>query len=378
MGSYKVPQDVEADDKLLGPFSFRQFLYLGVVALAAAGAFGLYQMFPPLVVIPLPFIIFFGALALPLRKDQPMEIYLAAVLSFYLKPRKRIWQADGVEHLIQITAPKVAEPTRTKNLSQDEASRRLSYLSDVVDTGGWVIKNSISQNSSIHDDFMNEASSTEDMFEDNRVSNNINNMIALNDQRRKQQIISNMNTARDLSEFTDKTSDEIQTVAYSAQDYYDQAMKAAATFNSQTAQSEQTQNVSTNFQPESSNDPMLESLAQDLKFNPYPDSIRQSVVRPLSEQAISPPEQTPQVRPAQIPAIPELKIPPVAPPTQTPPPKPIEEKPNDDIIRLVSEGKDLSVETLARQANKIQKKEEEKKKKAQEGEMDEGVFISLR
>ena len=34
MAVYKVPQDVEAEDKLLGPFSFRQFIYLIVAALA--------------------------------------------------------------------------------------------------------------------------------------------------------------------------------------------------------------------------------------------------------------------------------------------------------------------------------------------------------
>ena len=28
MGQYRVPQDVEAEDKILGPFSFRQFVYL--------------------------------------------------------------------------------------------------------------------------------------------------------------------------------------------------------------------------------------------------------------------------------------------------------------------------------------------------------------
>ncbi len=364
MGSYKVPQDVEAEDKLLGPFGFRQLIYLGVVALAAAGAFGLYQLFPLLVVIPLPIIVFFGALALPLRKEQPMEVYLAAVLSFHLKPRKRIWQSDGVEHLIEIIAPRVAEPIRTKNLSQAEATRRLSYLSDVIDTGGWVIKNSISQNSSIHDDFMNEASSTEDMFEDNRVSNNINNMIALNDKRRKQQILSNMNTARDLSEFTDKTAEEIQTVTYSEQDYYDQAMKAAAAFNSQTVVGDQSYGADPNNQFENTTDPALENLAQDIKFNPYPDSIRQSVIKPLSEQPFQDAEQSaPEISPQPI---------------QTTPPKPTEDKPNDDIMRLVSEGKDLSVETLARQANKIQKKEEEKKKKSREGELDDGVFISLR
>ncbi|TAL14698.1 hypothetical protein EPN95_02230, partial [Patescibacteria group bacterium] len=34
MAQYKVPQDVEADDKLIGPFSFRQFVYLIIVALS--------------------------------------------------------------------------------------------------------------------------------------------------------------------------------------------------------------------------------------------------------------------------------------------------------------------------------------------------------
>ena len=66
MAVYKVPQDVEADDKLIGPFSFRQFIYLIIVALSIAAAWGLGQLFIPLAIIPLPLIIFFGALALPL------------------------------------------------------------------------------------------------------------------------------------------------------------------------------------------------------------------------------------------------------------------------------------------------------------------------
>ena len=100
MAVYKVAQDVEAEDKLLGPFSFRQFIYLIIVVIAIALAWGLSRLFIPLAIIPLPIILFFGALALPLRKDQPMEIYLAAILSFYLKPRKRLWIPDGIEQLV--------------------------------------------------------------------------------------------------------------------------------------------------------------------------------------------------------------------------------------------------------------------------------------
>jgi hypothetical protein len=87
MAVYKVAQDVEADDKLIGPFSFRQFIYLIIVAISIALAWGLSHVFVGLAIIPLPLIVFFGALALPLRKDQPMEVYMAALVSYYLKPR---------------------------------------------------------------------------------------------------------------------------------------------------------------------------------------------------------------------------------------------------------------------------------------------------
>ena len=82
MAQYKVPQDVEADDKLLGPFTFRQFIYLLVVAGLIAMSVALFQLAFPLAILPLPFIVLFGALALPLKKDQPMETYLSALVSF--------------------------------------------------------------------------------------------------------------------------------------------------------------------------------------------------------------------------------------------------------------------------------------------------------
>ncbi|MCA9327652.1 PrgI family protein, partial [Candidatus Saccharibacteria bacterium] len=141
MAVYKVPQDVEADDKLIGPFSFRQFIYLIVVAISMAGAWGLSQLFIPLAIIPLPFIVFFAALALPLRKDQPMEAYLSAVVSFYfLKSRKRFWVPDGIASFVTIIPPKDAERVLTKELDETEATRRLEYLSNLVDSHGWAIR----------------------------------------------------------------------------------------------------------------------------------------------------------------------------------------------------------------------------------------------
>ena len=160
MAQYKVPQDVEADDKLIGPFSFRQFVYIMIAFGLAVACFFLWQIFPLLILIPIPVIIFLGILALPIKKDQPMETYLSAVVDFYTKPQKRYWMPGQVENSIIITAPKQTEPTHTKGLSQEEVNRRLSFLADVVDTEGRSI-----HDSNLRDDVAAEANMATDIFE---------------------------------------------------------------------------------------------------------------------------------------------------------------------------------------------------------------------
>ena len=164
MAQYKVPQNVEADDKLIGPFSFRQFVYLliagGLIALAVA----LFQLFPLLAIIPVPFILFFAALALPLKKDQPMETYLAAVISYYLKPHNRVWTPGQREKTIDIVAPKVVDDdNRAREITGEEATHRLSFLADIVDTGGRAIDET--GPGQVNRDLVMEANMTSDMFE---------------------------------------------------------------------------------------------------------------------------------------------------------------------------------------------------------------------
>lgn len=197
MAQYKVPQDVEADDKLIGPFSFRQFVYLlaagGLLALGVA----LFQLFPLLAIIPLPFILLFLALALPLKKDQPMETYLAAVVSYYLKPKNRLWVPGQSESTIKITAPKKVEESRTRDITGEEATHRLSFLVDIVDTGGYAIKGA--SVSPVREDLVAEANTVTDMFENSRF-NNIGNAIARNENERHEEVMKEMREAIDRNE----------------------------------------------------------------------------------------------------------------------------------------------------------------------------------
>jgi hypothetical protein len=194
MSYYKVPQDVEAEDKLIGPFSFRQFVYLMIVAALIAVAWGLSRIFIGLALIPAPVIIFFGALALPLRKDQPTETYLAAIVTFLLKPRVRLWDPEGIENNIEILAPKIISEQLIKEISGEEAAQKLGYLAQVVDSGGWSTVNPAALNSpnpsTISGDILAEANSTPDILDTYaQGSQNINKMIGVQTNMRKDQLI---------------------------------------------------------------------------------------------------------------------------------------------------------------------------------------------
>ena len=305
MASYKVPQDVEADDKLIGPFSFRQFIYLIVALISIALGWGLSQLFIPLAIIPLPIVILFGALALPLRKDQPMEIYLAAVVSFYLKPRKRLWQPDGIQSLVEVTAPKVVEIQRAKDLSQTEAERRLTYLADIVDTGGWSVRGVGMQTpNSMQSDVYNAAQQTEDILDEGSgVARSFDSMIDQADSKRRQ-------------EMTQKVH---QQASQPAQQQPPQAPPIADPYATLTP---------------SSPTPTVDE--PHLMYNPYPNAIHQSVISPLGSQ----PQPTAQQQ------NPQPKTPPAT----------SEKVVSPDIINLANNS-DLSIETIAHEANRIHERE---------------------
>jgi len=207
MAQYKVPQDVEAEDKLLGPFTFRQFIYLLIGAGCIAMAWGLAQIFIFLAIIPIPFAIFFIVLALPLKKDQPMETYLAAVLSFYLKPNKRVWTPGQRESTIKITVPKKVEKSRVRDITEAEATSRLSFLANLVDTEGYSIRGGAKANefagSSIRDEYLAEADQVMDvMNNDNPV---IDNIIAAEQTARRTELYSQMQTAINNIEIVNNT-----------------------------------------------------------------------------------------------------------------------------------------------------------------------------
>jgi|JI10StandDraft_1071094.scaffolds.fasta_scaffold16980_10 hypothetical protein len=326
MASYKVPQDVEADDKLLGPFSFRQFIYLVIVALAAAMAWFLAQLFIGLIIIPLPVIIFFAALALPLRKDQPMEIYLAAMVKFFLKPRVRLWQPEGQVNLVTIVAPHVNETSQAPVLSRTEAQQRLSYLARVIDTQGWASRGvTDTAMSSLNDTVTAEASMVDDVLDSSvGIGRQFDSLIEQQDEIRHRQVTQQFQTAMQQP-VSAVVPAVVQPVAPAMFPVTDQP--APTMINNNPA-----------------------GLSAAPVYNPYPSAMHQHVIDPRGQRppVAAPTRQQPDA---------------YAPTSQQPPITASDTPPSADIMRLAN-NKDLSISAIAREAHRL--------------EDDEEVVISLR
>ncbi len=346
MATYKVPQDVEADDKLLGPFTFRQFIYLLVVVALGFVAWGLAQLSVILIVIPLPFIVLFGALAAPLRKDQPMEIYLAAIISFYVKPRQRRWDPEGIESMIEITAPKTVEVALTKDLSEHEAEQRLSYLANIVDSGGWAIRGTatgpmgVPGAGVINSDIYREAQDATDVFDTNTsVAHGFDVMMGQRSVQMHEEAREHMMQAlqqQSMVQQAPQLQPQPQVQPYTQT----QPQPPAPIYTMPLA-------------------PADMQLPQQPYFNPYPD-FQQSVIQPLND----PSHQTVPAYTAPVATAAAAIIEEKAPTTS-------DTEFTAGIINLANNNPDLSVETLAHEAERL-------KKKAQKAADPDEVVISLR
>jgi hypothetical protein len=142
MATYKLIQDIEAEDKILGPLSLRQFIYGLISALFLYISFlVLNKGAPYLLILFLPPALFTGFFAFPFGGDQPTEVWALARIRFIIKPHKRLWDQSGVKELVTITVPKKVDRNLTNGLSTTEVKSRLSALANTIDSRGWAVKN---------------------------------------------------------------------------------------------------------------------------------------------------------------------------------------------------------------------------------------------
>jgi hypothetical protein len=126
---FKVPQFIDIEDKVIGPFTFRQFVYL------AGGAALIYMSFKFLGgILGFLLAVGFGGLALALTfykyNDKPFINVFESFIKYYLKSRLYIWH----KQLPKKQVVQSQNPTDVRATLTESKLKTLSWSLDVIDT----------------------------------------------------------------------------------------------------------------------------------------------------------------------------------------------------------------------------------------------------
>lgn len=119
MQQFQVPQFITVEDKIIGPFTIKQFLYLGSAALLIVG---LYQLFIGFIFYTLAILI--GALGASLAflkiNQQPLPLIIKNFFFYLIRPKLYIWKKE----------PPAKKPTPAAEIKQEILIKGIPKLSE--------------------------------------------------------------------------------------------------------------------------------------------------------------------------------------------------------------------------------------------------------
>lgn len=121
MKQFQVPQFITIEDKVIGPFTIKQFLYLaagGGVILAAYSFLQSFLFFPTAVLAGA----LAGSLAFLKVNEQPFPLLLKNAILYLMRPRLYVWRKEEPKMVAERAEAKKPE-TMVKTIPKLSASK---------------------------------------------------------------------------------------------------------------------------------------------------------------------------------------------------------------------------------------------------------------
>ncbi len=134
---YQVPQFIEVEDKIFGPFTFKQFAYL---AGGAGAAFLAYKLLPTFIgiVAAIPFVVLGLMMAFYKVNGRPMIDVIQSAFEYFTKNRLYIWKKEEkkpqTEKEIEEKTIASFMPGNAVPKLSDSKLKELSWSLDINDT----------------------------------------------------------------------------------------------------------------------------------------------------------------------------------------------------------------------------------------------------
>lgn len=107
---FEVPQFIEIEDKIIGPLTWKQFVYIaGGLGLIAILYFVLPKIFFVFLSIPIGVLVF--SLAFHKVNNRPFSIFLESFVGYMRKKKLYLWRKDRAQTITEITMrePRIPE-----------------------------------------------------------------------------------------------------------------------------------------------------------------------------------------------------------------------------------------------------------------------------
>ena len=117
MKEFQVPQFITVEDRIVGPFTLRQFFFLlGGASILLVGWF----LLPAIVFFPLalPIAGAVGALPFVTVRGLPLTTILMSAMAYYTKPRLYVWRTAPGKKPKEASEPSAAELERASQRPQ--------------------------------------------------------------------------------------------------------------------------------------------------------------------------------------------------------------------------------------------------------------------
>jgi hypothetical protein len=126
---YQVPQFIEIEDKIFGPLTVKQFLY---VAGGAAFGFILWSLLPKAIafIVALPVVLFFAALAFYKYNDRPFIYTVEGAVKYFFSNKLYIWKKEN-KQAVKKEVIKAEDPKLNLPKLSDSKLKNLSWSLDV-------------------------------------------------------------------------------------------------------------------------------------------------------------------------------------------------------------------------------------------------------
>ncbi len=126
---FEVPQFIEIEDKIFGPLSWRQFLYLGGGIGLGVTLFIVDIPFIVFILVGIPVIILAVALAFYPVNNRPFSFFLEAVLNYSRSKKLYLWRKkEEIIHKNQFTPASVTDNNQTPTRAQKPKKQNVASL----------------------------------------------------------------------------------------------------------------------------------------------------------------------------------------------------------------------------------------------------------